>query len=97
VNPGTVNENYIVLPVVGSNNGIVIERKTGDDVPWDGTPYARGIASVFLKDDQLRVRAYPNEMIVHLFSAIYPLRVYLSRRDSTSDTPSPRRRGDGIF
>jgi hypothetical protein len=87
VNPGTVNENYIVLPIAGGTEGVVIERKVRDDLPWDGATYARGIASVFLKDNQVRVRAYPNEMIVHLFSAIYPLSIYLSRR--ANKTPPP--------
>lgn len=80
VNPSTVNENYVVLPVIGGCSGIRVEQKTGSDMPWDGTPYTRGIVSVYLQDGEVRVRAYPNEMIVHLFSAVYPLSIYLSGR-----------------
>ena len=83
VNPGTVNDNYIILPVVASSEGVLVEQKAGSDLPWDGKPYTRGIASVLIKDGALRVCAYLNEMIVHLFCAIYPLSIYLSRREDT--------------
>lgn len=95
INTGTVNENYIVLPVTASSKGVQIEQKTGVDLPWDGKPYTRGIVSVFFQDGEVRVRAYPNEMIVHLFSAIYPLSVYLSRRESANDLASPPRPASG--
>lgn len=78
VSPATVNKNYIVLPVRADAKEVIIERKNGVDSEWDGTPYERGIASVFIKDGAVYVRAYPNEMIVHLFCAIYPLSMYLT-------------------
>lgn len=78
VSPATVNDNYIVLPIKAEITGVTIERKNGTDSSWDGTPYKRGIATVFIKDGAVLVKAYPNEMIVHLFCAIYPLSMYLT-------------------
>lgn len=86
VSPSTVNENYIVLPVKPEIQGVKIERKSGADSTWDGTPYKRGIASIFIKDGAVHVRANPNEMIVHLFCAIYPLAMYLDAKAKASNT-----------
>lgn len=80
VSPATVNDNYIVLPVRPSTVGVMIERKNGLDSEWDGKPYERGIASVLIRDGVLQVRAYPNEMIVHFFCAIYPLCIFLNSK-----------------
>jgi hypothetical protein len=88
VSPSTVNQNYIILPVVGTSDGVRLERKSGIDSSWDGKPYTRGIASIVLQDGHIRARAYPNEMIVHLFCAIYPLSVFLNQREAAGgDTP----------
>jgi len=81
VTPSTVNHNYIVLPVRPGIDGIMLERKTGVDSPWDGAPYRRGIAAILrTRDGALHARAYPNEMIVHLFRAVFPLALYLKER-----------------
>jgi hypothetical protein len=77
ISPSTVNENYIVLPVTPLCLGAVIEKKSGPAANWDGTPYTRGIITVLKEGDKLIARAYPNEMIVHLFCAIYPLCFHL--------------------
>jgi hypothetical protein len=82
VAPSTVNENYIVLPVRAERTDVTIERKDGVDTEWDGEPYRRGIASVHIKDNVVCVRAYPNEMIVQLFCAIYPLSLFLASKNS---------------
>jgi len=82
VSPSTVNDNYIVLPVCTESAQVLIERKDGADAPWDGSPYNRGIISVFTKDGQLVAKAYPNEMIVHLFCAVYPLSLYLKSKNA---------------
>lgn len=37
ISPATANENYILLPVRAETGGIIIERKNGPDIPWDGT------------------------------------------------------------
>jgi hypothetical protein len=37
---------------------------------------------VYVKDDILCARAYPNEMIVHFFCAVYPLSLYLASKNS---------------
>ena len=89
VSPSTVNDNYIVLPAKPETTGVVIERPNGEDSQWDGTPYKRGIASVFITDGDLRVGAYPNEMIVHLFCAIYPLSIFLTSRDGKPSADAP--------
>jgi hypothetical protein len=80
VDPATLNKNHIILPARAETTGIVIERKDGTTSPWDGKPYKRGIVSVFIKDGALHVRAFPNEMILHLFYAIHPLSVFLTSR-----------------
>ena len=78
-NPSTVNENYILLPVVKNPQGIKIESKDGSTIPWDKTPYKRGIIAVEEKSGEIVVSSYPNEMIVHLWLAVYPLALYLHK------------------
>lgn len=80
VNRATLNKNHIVLPVRPETTGVVIEQKDGKASPWDGKPYKRGIVSVFIKDGAIHVKAFPNEMILHLFYAIHPLSVFLTSR-----------------
>lgn len=89
-NPATVNSNRVVLPIKGEPTGILIERKDGTASPWDGKPYKRGIVSVFKKDGTLCVKAFSDEMLVHLCSTIHPLGVFLARaREQTaSEQPS---------
>ncbi len=90
VAPSTVNENYIVLPVKADAVGIIVESKDGTDRPWDGKPYQRGIVSVVIKDGVLQARAYPNEMIVQLFCAIYPLSMFLKGKPAEEQLASER-------
>ena len=78
VNPATANYNQIVLPVRAEITGVLVERKDGTVSSWDGMPYKRGIVTVFVKDGAIHVKAFPNEMIVHLFYAIQPLSVFLT-------------------
>jgi hypothetical protein len=86
VNRATVNRNYILLPVKAETTGVIIESKDGKASPWDGTPYRRGIVSAFIKDGSFQVKASPNAMIVHLFSVIYPLSVYLHSQYAANGT-----------
>ena len=78
VDPATAKYNQIVLPVRAEITGVLVERNDGTVSPWDGKPYKRGIVSVFIKDGAIHVKAFPNEMIVHLFYAIQPLSVFLT-------------------
>ena len=90
VSPSTVNDNYIILPLKVGTEDVVLESKNGADSPWDGKPYERGIASIFIKDGAVHAKAYPNEMIVHLFCAIYPLAMYLeAQAKPASAAPDP--------
>lgn len=82
VDRATVNKNYIVLPVKAETVGVVVESKNGKASPWDGKPYRRGIVSAFIKDGSFQVKASPNAMIVHLFSVIFPLSVYLKSQNA---------------
>lgn len=82
----TANKNCIVLPVKAETTGVIIESKDGKASPWDGKPYRRGIVSAFIKDGSFQVKASPNAMIVHLFSVIHPLSVYLKSQDATPNT-----------
>lgn len=84
VNPATVNDNYIVLPVKAETTGVVIEHKNGKAIPWDGTPYRRGIISALIKDGEFQVKAFPNEMIVHLFWTIHSLSIYLMSQNGAT-------------
>ena len=94
VTPSTVNDNYIVLPVAPEKAGVIVERQNGTDSPWDGTPYQRGIASILLENGELRARAYPNEMIVHLFCGIYPLCIFLESRPAEEGRSSKGKGAD---
>jgi hypothetical protein len=85
VNPATVNNNYLVLPVKAETTGVLIERKNGKSSPWDGKPYRRGIASAFIKDGAFYVKAFPKEMVVRLFCAIHPLSMHLKAQASEPD------------
>ena len=85
VDRATVNKNYIVLPVKPEATGVMIESKNGNASPWDGKPYRRGIVSAFIKDGSFQVKASPNSMIVHLFSVIFPLSVYLKSQNTASN------------
>lgn len=87
VDPATLKNNHIVLPVRAETTGIVIERKDGTASPWDGKPYKRGIVSVFIKDGAIHVKAFPNEIILHLFYAIHPLSVFLTSRSTVQSAP----------
>ena len=80
------HKNFIVLPVRAETTGVMIESKSGKAAPWDGKPYRRGIVSAFIKDGSFQVKASPNGMIVHLFSVIHPLSVYLKSQNATPTT-----------
>ena len=82
MNRGTIYKNYIVLPVKAEITGVMIESKDGKASPWDGKPYRRGIVSAYIKDGIFQVEASPNGMIVHLFSVIHPLAVYLKSQNA---------------
>lgn len=84
VNPSAANYRQIVLPVRAGITGVLVERKDGTVSCWDGKPYKRGIVSVFIKDGAIHVKAFPNEMIVHLFYAIQPLSVFLASRPTAT-------------
>lgn len=84
VNPSTANYRQIILPVRADIAGVLVERKDGTVSRWDGKPYKRGIVSVFIKDGAIHVKAFPNEMIVHLFYAIQPLSVFLASRPAAT-------------
>ena len=81
VDPSTVNQNYIVLPVITDPQGILIETKDGNEQPWDGNEYRRGIASIEFNKEGLIARAYPNEMVVQLFGAIHSLSIYFKDKE----------------
>ena len=89
LNPGTVNHNYIVLPVKAETAGVLIESKNGKGLPWDGSPYRRGIVSAFIKGGEFRVKAFPNEMIAHLYLTIHPLALHLQSRAASPEVASP--------
>ena len=80
VSPTTANYKQIVLPLRAEITGVLLERKDGTVSSWDGKPYKRGIVSVFVQDGAIHVKAFPTEMIVHLFYAIQPLSVFLTSR-----------------
>lgn len=85
VDRATINKNYIVLPVKAETTGVMIESKDGKASPWDSKPYRRGIVSAYIKDGSFQVKASPNGMIVHLFSIIHPLSVYLRSQNATPE------------
>lgn len=76
-NPEKMNRNCIVLPVKAETTGVLIERKDRTASPWDGKPYKRGSVSVFMKEGSLCIKAIPNEILVQLCCAIYPLNKFL--------------------
>jgi hypothetical protein len=78
--PSTVNSNYIDLPVPAADcSKIMILSRDGGSKPWDGQPFEVAIASIEIADGKLVAKAYPNEFIVHIFSSLYPLIMYLSQ------------------
>lgn len=85
IDPSTVNKDFLVLPVKAEATGVVIEPKNGKAMPWDGTPYRRGIISAYIKDGEFCVQASPNGMILHLFFGVYPLAVYLNSQNAAPE------------
>ena len=88
INPSTVNDNYIVLPVKAETTGVMIEHEGETALPWDGKPYRRGVVTALIEDGEFRVKAFPNGMIVHLFCAINPLSVYLKSQNGAPKIPA---------
>ena len=82
ISPSTVNLNYIDLPVPSEHfDAISILKANGENSVWDQRPFKQAIAEIRVADGRLIAKAYPNEFIVHLFSTLHPLLMYLNRGD----------------
>ena len=82
ISPSTVNSNYIDLPVPSEHfDAISILKANGENSVWDQRPFKQAIAEIRVADGRLIAKAYPNEFIVHLFSTLHPLLMYLNRGD----------------
>lgn len=82
ISPWTVNSNYIDLPVPPpSFEAISVRTPDGRRTTWDGRPFKQAIAQVRIADGKLIAKAYPNEFIVNLFSTLWPLLIYLDKRN----------------
>jgi hypothetical protein len=86
-----VNDQFMSIPIKsGAAGQILIQRPDGSAAAWDGLPYRRAIIRVefYAPDEGIRIYAWPNEIMVHFLSFLYPILGHRRRSAGASASAS---------